>query len=295
MFRLFSIIALLLNLATIALVVYFRPVYHEERDINVATYKYVGKFSTGFVPTDSKFEKADALLTVFSPKEPNDEVSYKTDAGDTVRASFDAGKPVVIFIGDKRASTQMYRPYLEKIAADGYTVISGEFFASDMKWIEGAPDTPLFRRFVMNVEDLGGTLDLDSQKTNFTAKIVKEYTMLLYLALDFNEGRKPFFLIGDESSSDALPLVAAMYSDAVAGFFDMSSLEPYPAGYGFLEQTDPFLAYLHGRERDGERKLPLMLAARSEESIILHSALSIKSDDSDDNVEENIEENGEEI
>ena len=277
-FRFFSVFAFLINIITIAIVFYFRPVYAESKAVSVESYKYAGKFSTGFTHVESKLEKADAVLTIFKPKQDSlDTISYKTDAGDTVTGTFMQGKPIVIFIGDKRASVDMYRPYLQKIAEDGYTVIAGEFFSNDMKWIEGAPDTPHFRRLVINIEDLSDVLDVEAQKTNFTARIVKEYTMLLYLAGEFNPEQKPFFLIGDKTCSDALPLTAAMFKDAVTGFFDMSSVETYPAGYGCIEQTDPFLAFLHGRKRDSSLKIPKMLAARSEENIILHSQIQVNS------------------
>ena len=294
-FRFFSIFALLLNLITLVFVFYFRPVYCESNNVVIETYKYAGKFSTGFTPIESKLEKADAILTVFKSKEEeSDTISYKTDKGDTVTGTFTAGKPIIIFISDKRANTDMYRPYLEKIAEDGYTVIAGEFFAADMKWIDSAPDIPHFRRFVINMQDLSDVLDVEAQKANYTGRIVKEYTMLLYLAGEFNKERKPYFIIGDKMCSDALPLTAAMYKDAVTGFFDMSSIETYPAGYGCLEQTDPFLAYLHGRKRDSLLKIPRILAARSEESIILHSNIEVNEIASTDKASEENKETGEE-
>ena len=277
-FSFFSVFAMLLSIVTAATVLLFAPVRIKNTGIKVSEYKYAGKCSTGFTRTTSKYEKADAVLTVFEPKDGStDFVTFRTDEGSEISGNFENGKPILVFLGDKRASTDMYRPYLEKLAVDGYTVIAGEFFASDMKWITATPDTAHFRRFAINMADLSGNWDVVSQKANFEARCAKEYTMLLYLAGEFNEGRKPFFLIGDEMCSDALSLSAVLYSSAVCGYFDMSAMEVYPAGYGCIEQTDPLLAYLHGRRRDREQKIPRLLAARTEEAVILSSKIAISS------------------
>ena len=275
-FRVFSLFAFFLSIATMAVALIFAPVLVQTDGIRVTEYKYAGKFSTGFSHSASKYERADAILTVFSPEKQDDSVAFRVDNGDEVRGTFALGKPILIFLGDKRASVKMYRPYLEKLAQDGYTVIAGEFFASDMKWISGVPDTPHFRRFAVNLADLNGSWDVQAKKGNFSGRYVKEFTMLLYLAGEFNGERKPFFLIGDEMASDALSLAAGMYSDAISGFFDMTSVAAYPAGYGFIEQTDPLLAFLHGRKRERELTLPHLLAARTEENIILGSEITIE-------------------
>ena len=274
LFRFFSVFSLLLSIATAAAVVIFSPVKTKTDGVSVREVKYAGKFSTGFTRISSPFDRANAVLTVFEPENGGtDEITFRTDDGGEVSGTFRAGRPVLVFLGDKRASVEMYQPYLVKLARDGYTVIAAEFFASDMKWITGVPDEPHFRRFSVNIADLSGSWDLQAQKANWTARCAKEYTMLLFLAGEFNSARRPFFLIGDEMCSDALPLASQMYSDAVQGFFDMSGVETYQAGYGLIEQTDPLLAYMHGRKKDRTEKIPALLAARTEEAVILSSEI----------------------
>ena len=46
----------------------------------------------------------------------------------------DNPKNVVVFVSDKRGDSAAYKPYLQLLAANGYTVCTFDFYTEDCQW-----------------------------------------------------------------------------------------------------------------------------------------------------------------
>ena len=262
----FILISTLFFLLTVVIVVFafmFRPVAFRPTGLTEECTYYLGRFSTGFTESTGMFDPLNAKVWKFTPDNENEE------------------KPIILFIGDKRANTEQYRPYLHILAKNGFTVIAADFYAKDMKWIDFFPDTPMIRKFVICLKDLTNTWDKDTQKTAYAARIAREYAALIQITNDLKLKSNRYYLVGDEMCKDALSLAASLDQAAVIDTFCLSDIEEYNAGYGCIEQTDPLLAYLHNRQRDNTMKIPKLLAKKTEEHYFQNHPIVKKADKDD--------------
>ncbi len=163
-------------------------------------------------------------------------------------------KPAVLFVSDKRADTLHYEPYLYALSARGYTVYTGDFYASDVKWYGNALNMRIFRRQAMIFEYLLHRKEFEAQKDFFSFNSLKELEALR----DFvkkNDPDVPLFAVGDWMAEDALKDFRAHYAAEEGGAYALTACPFYwSAGWGCIEMTDPFLFSFLGFEKntDGE-------------------------------------------
>ncbi|MCR5606480.1 MAG: hypothetical protein K6F69_06670 [Treponema sp.] len=259
----FIFISILLFLLTILTAVFsfmFRPVAFRSTGLTEECTYYVGRFATGFTESTGMFDPVNAKVWKFTPDTEKEE------------------KAIILFIGDKRANTEQYRPYLHILARNGYTVIAADFYAKDMKWIDFFPDTPMIRKFIISLKDLTNTWDKDVQKTAYAARIAREYAALIQIADDLKLKSNEYYLVGDEMCKDALSLAASLDPASVIDTFCLSDVEGYNAGYGCIEQTDPLLAYLHNQKRDNTMQIPKTLAKATDEHYLQNHTIVKEAD-----------------
>jgi len=85
--------------------------------------------------------------------------------------------------------------------------------------------------------------------------------------LRFGKDRK-LFLVSDGMADDACRDSAKRYPGRVIGFFMLDSIPEYKTnGFGCIEQTDPFMAYLYGLKRDDTCFIPRYLVLKTEKAV----------------------------
>ena len=137
--KVWASITIILAFALLAGTIYFKPVEYNNKKLGITetVLRYEGSFRSGFEEA-SNLKAANLFLTEFKPE------------GNENRRV----KEVVLFIPDKRGDTYYYKPYLQHLAREGFTVLSGDFFCSDCKWRHSIGDLKIVRRTAMVIDYL---------------------------------------------------------------------------------------------------------------------------------------------
>ena len=162
---------------------------------------------------------------------------------------------IVLLSPDKRGDTNHYKPYLQKLAENGITVYSADFFADDGLWLHSIADKKILRRVIMVAQSFLNPQVFESQREFYSYNISQEYSVLIPLLKERCGADKKFLLITD-----------FMADIAADGILKLSNIEDYKSsGYGCIEQTDPVLAMVMGLQRDRTLATPKLLAEKTVE------------------------------
>lgn len=216
-------------------ILFFSPVNVSERKMGVVSIRnpYSGSFSKGFTPS-GRFEPSTGFITKFTRPEMTEDQS-----------------PIIILLGDKRADTESYRPYLLSLAQKGFTVVSGDFYSKDLKWIHTFEDSKTFRRLGLILRSLIDYQKYKSQREFYTYNFSREIETMFSLMKDKYGEDCHFFIVTDEMSYTAAVDFAKTKPEQISGIFDLSSVPEYlTPGYGFIQQTDPLLGKFLNVPRD---------------------------------------------
>lgn len=268
-----SILTVLLSVLFLAETIFFLPMELQDSKIGVVQTKlnYEGGFRTGF--TQSRFA-ANPELTIYKfEKAPEPSPHFKDDEITETESELEINQPaeseikkIIIFFPDKTADTFYYKPYLQYLAKEDFTVYSGDFYSKDCRWMHSIADSKLMRRTVMSFEKLLSNQKFIQQKEFYNYNISLECKEMLSLvhAEELNARKESqifqYYLIGDEMSSTALKdfyysqknSFEAKNPDALlGGYFLINDIDAYKTpGFGCITQTDPLLATLLNVDRD---------------------------------------------
>jgi hypothetical protein len=274
--------------------------------VNETVIPYSGSFESGFTPVTKPFQKATArvwkyelqsenaqtapstaVATATAPSTTTPATTAATGSSATTTATTQApqtvapapaapAKPVskatILFIADKCSSVQLNRPFLIMLAHDGYTVYAAEFYAKDMKWFNAVADSALFRRFTFCEKKLRHPQEHASYSTRFNTNLVAEYNTFINLVYPNDDSRKAaqkgtVILVGDEIARKALSYAVKENSRLVDGSYNLTAVENYTTGLGPVEQTEPVLAKILGRNRDTSLFMSAHMAHTLEKAI----------------------------
>ena len=230
-FKFGSVFLILLCLFEGAVIVKFRPVFLNKKEFNSVETKIQlsGDFSGGFEKTGD-FDFPSAEIRVFSPSK---EELFNGQS--------------IILLSDKRADSAGYIPYMKMLAAKGFKVYSGDFYSRDLKWFNSFADSKIFRKFFMLASYFKNPVAFEIQKEFYSYNSGRELKAMLDFVLseeNSDSERKPVFVVGDWMSEICLDDFSKEKNADVAGVFSLSSLEEYSSkGFGFVQQTSPFVAY----------------------------------------------------
>ena len=238
-FKIGEVMVLLLTLGVGALLVYFRPGNTRPSDYSaeIKKIRLSGDFTGGFSES-LPFQLAQGEVILVQPA---DERNFNGQC--------------IIVMADKSATAAEYMPLMLNFAGKGFKVFSGEFYARDMKWCHSGADFKFFRRSMLFHDRLFDLKQFEMQKQFFTFNIEKEFGAMLKLVKDEtlrDDGTfEPVYLVGDWMSGIALPEFKADNADSVSGYALLTDFEEYQTpGFGFIQSTDPLLAYKMGLEKD---------------------------------------------
>lgn len=223
----------ILILIAAVFIVYFRPVKLdlEKYDVTKTVKAYTGSFSTGFSDNILPFERKTAFVTSYESKKTQDK-----------------NKKIILFIPSEASKTQLYDPFFMKLARDGFTVYSADFYCPDAKWFASYKDHKSLRMHFMRFRKLFNQ-DLYKKATENKTEIVsKQFEALIEIVKPLQNDF--VFLVGDEGIHKAL-FNTQKNATNVCGSFDLADIKSYTTkGYGPLEQTDPFFAFMLSLKRD---------------------------------------------
>ena len=228
----------ILSAAAIAAIIIFAPLELSERNLNITQTqtRFQGSFRTGFDKAHS-YSAADAFMYEFSPGKNNNQA--------------DDNDRVVIFIADKRADTEHYKPYLQLLAEKGFTVYSTDFYADDCRWLHTLEDIRLLRRISMVVRGELNPTFFSSQREFYTYNISLEIEVVLKLLAEKYGPDASYYFVSDSMGNTAINDLTIKQGSKVRGTFFLNEVTEYEtAGFGFIKQTDPILCFFKDIGRD---------------------------------------------
>ncbi|MEE0885595.1 MAG: hypothetical protein UIB61_01670 [Treponema sp.] len=238
-FKIGTFFVILLCLFEGAILVKYRPVFLNRKEFNIVEEKFrlSGDFSAGFEKSEN-FVFSSAEIRVFSP------VKKENFNGQSI-----------ILISDKRADSVEYVPYMKMLAAKGFKVYSGDFYARDGKWFHNLADFKVFRKFFMQINYFQNPVKFEMQKEFYSFNEAREIrAMLDFVSAEEKTAEssvEPIFVVGDWMSDICFDDFSKENLESVSGFFKLSDLTEYSSkGFGFVQQTSPFTARFLNLERE---------------------------------------------
>ena len=198
--------------------------------------RYTGSFRSGFEKAGN-LQKTNIQFSYFKPEKTNEKL------------------PLIIFFPDKRAETYHYIPYLLELAEMGYTIISSDINTKDCLWLHNPLDAKPLRRFGMVLSSLMNSFKFNSQTEFYTYNSSLECKAVFdLLNKKFSDNpEQKYILISDFMADTALADYRKNHQNQILGLILMSDLPDYQTkGFGFVAQTDPFIASLLKVDRDSK-------------------------------------------
>lgn len=243
-----SVFTVLISTVAVTGIIVFRPVELQNPKIGVEENitRLKGSFRAGFEKANF-VSTADAMIHQFTPAAP-------------LGGEKPEEKGIILFVPDKRGDTINYKPYLQLLAKEGYTVYSGDFFADDVRWMHSIEDMKILRRTASVFRSVTKPQWYMAQREFYTYNISQELEAMLKIIDEKHNPYAKFYLISDETGATALSDFEKKYPYRVNGNFILNTLPEYKTpGYGMIEQTDPLLATYFGYTRDASLKTPKLL------------------------------------
>ena len=253
-FSLSSIINLILAVVLAVFIIILRPgkIDTKKYGVTITSKVYAGTVEGGFHDYTSPSQKRTLFLK-------------KYISTDVTSNPFNESR-VIVFVPGELSSTDLYEPFFVKLARDGYTVYSADFYSDDVPWFGNFWDNQPFRRFAL--------LFCKEKKPEIYAEAIKHksenYVKSVLALIKMVEPSKSdrVFVVGDGENQSVYTEIRGAEKSVVRGTFDIGTISSYSTpGYGPVESTDPFLAKYLGFKRDGSFYMSSHVAGILEKSI----------------------------
>ena len=253
LFIFISSVNLILVILTGIFVFHFspKPCNLKKYNTQVETIKYTGNFKDGFKVITNPLQKNTALLYKYT----NSLMDYSTSQN-----------KIILFIPPKTATQEIYLPFFAKLSKDGFIVYSAEFYDSEERLYDSNYDARFLRRAKSLAERLKSQKnfsELLKAKQNY---LFSEFETLIKLSGVTEEDE--VFIVTEEDLADILPSVYSTYIDLIDGGYDLATAHAYTTrGYGPVENTDPFIAYLLKQKKDNTFYMSSHIALEMEKAL----------------------------
>lgn len=246
-----STINLLITIAVTVFIIHYRPVYVDKAKFNLqeTSESLSGNLETGFYESENIFAKKTAFFHTYTKKVLETPVESSEIVNQFVKDQVREPKNIILFLPSLASTTDTYLPFFAKLAFDGYTVYTADFYTSDATFFNDYRDLKILR--TTNAENLKIRDPKNYIKMTSSNVIYynRAYEALINYA-DIQEGDF-VFVVGDGDCPEALKNMITYHSDKIQGYFDLSETEGYTTpGFGPIEQTNPFNANYLGQKRD---------------------------------------------
>lgn len=163
----------------------------------------------------------------------------------------DSSKNVVVFVSDKRGDSAAYKPYLQLLAANGYTVCTFDFYTDDCNWNYQSKSYKTTRSYHLTNESLNKPDVFSKNLDGYKYNVYVECNGMLPLLQEIYGKDCKYFFISDGFSSESVRRLVAENPELSTGSFYLDSIPEYKTtGYGCVEMTNPLVAKKLGEKRD---------------------------------------------
>lgn len=281
LFILISSVNCVLTLLIIAFTVSFRPVTLNlaKEGVEKQTTRYCGNMADGFTESNAAAAGTPgAMLETLKEQKSLDLIRYRSAGAvpDTPGTTDTAAAPdtpaprplpqkgTIVFLPAECASVSMYEPFLSKLARDGYTVYSADFFTPDVLLHADVPFPRETKRFLF----VRGRLAASAEYQAWCDEKKEASFISMYGALEaFIPADEKLIIVGDGLPKN-LYTSLLWKNSRFARCFDIANISDYTTpGWGPVEQTDPLLAFILGFSRDGARYTSNRIASVLEQTI----------------------------
>ena len=253
--KVWASITIIFALVLMAGTIFFVPVEYSNKELGVQErlLRYEGSFRSGFEEA-SIIHSANIFVTECKPVGKEDS---KT-------------KDVVLLIPDKRADTYYYRPYIQYLAREGFTVLSADFFCKDCRWRHSVGDLKICRRTAMLVDWFLNNERFWRQKEFYTYNCLQEINELGKFVGELYGPDTRLFIVTDVMATDAAMDYQEKNPERVMAVYDLQSIPQYKtAGLGIISQTDILTAMILGQERDKNGDITKQMVMETKKKIFL--------------------------
>ena len=253
--KVWASITIIFALVLMAGTIFFVPVEYSNKELGVQErlLRYEGSFRSGFEEA-SIIHSANIFVTECKPVGKEDS---KT-------------KDVVLLIPDKRADTYYYRPYIQYLAREGFTVLSADFFCKDCRWRHSVGDLKICRRTAMLIDWFLNNERFWRQKEFYTYNCLQEINELGKFVGELYGPDTRLFIVTDVMATDAAMDYQEKNSERVMAVYDLQSIPQYKtAGLGIISQTDILTAMILGQKRDKNGDITKQMVMETKKKIFL--------------------------
>ena len=253
--KVWASITIIFALVLMAGTIFFVPVEYSNKELGVQErlLRYEGSFRSGFEEA-SIIHSANIFVTECKPVGKEDS---KT-------------KDVVLLIPDKRADTYYYRPYIQYLAREGFTVLSADFFCKDCRWRHSVGDLKICRRTAMLIDWFLNNERFWRQKEFYTYNCLQEINELGKFVGELYGPDTRLFIVTDVMATDAAMDYQEKNPERVMAVYDLQSIPQYKTtGLGIISQTDILTAMILGQERDKNGDITKQMVMETKKKIFL--------------------------
>ena len=240
-FIVISVINIILIITLFFQVISCRPFVPSQEKFKVKETKtlFSGNCHDGFSEIKKPFVLSDATLYKIMPTEKPSSVA-------------------VIFLPPKTTTTRTYIGFMYKLAREGVTVYSADFSTHKFASSNEISDNRFSRRYNFIKKRNTEKSEYERMISKNREYFVDELESTMKMAdLD---GFSSIFLVSEEDFSKSMKIVAEK-NKKISGYFDLSNVENYTsAGFGPLENSDPFFGKYKGISPDRSGYLSIHLA-----------------------------------
>lgn len=256
-FTFFSILELICAVVALVFLVIFRPVRidsstYEKMGITEKNYVLKGSIKKGFEINENFFKIKNGSLSVFRPKE--------------------GGKGIVIFAHSDLSSVHDYSPYISFLSKNGYTVLASDFNTMDFKFFNNFKDFYLLKKNWAIMQKIFGTGTKIEELSEEAKKFYPDkYEITANFAKKMYGSGIKFYVVTDNAGDETMAEIRRRLGENALGYFDLKSVSEFTTNdYGFIEQTNPLLAFNFGLKRDKTFFIPRYCASKTTEKFSLH-------------------------
>lgn len=265
-FTIVSILCMIICFTGILFVYYFRPVKTNPKkySVTIQTTNLYGNFSDGLSQRDNsleglKLQKSATIKKYIHHKAP----VFSSDTKET-----SIPEKYIIFVSGKASDINLYEPMFIKLCHDGYTVIASNFYPADMRFFNNIYDLPFLRKYYARKLKINNNQGYSILCQTNQSKYLKEYEFLLNFINPSEQDK--VYLVCDQEADTAISVLQTKYPALIDGNYDISNTSSYVTkGFGPVEQTEPFLAFLLDVKKDRSLYMSSHIATILEDNINL--------------------------
>ncbi|MCQ2589451.1 MAG: hypothetical protein MJ179_03410 [Treponema sp.] len=245
-------ISLFLILLSLGFNIANREVTVSSEKLNISEKKiyYEGSFRNGFTEPEIFSERTAYFY------------EYKSNL------VLDSNKNVVVFVSDKRGDSAAYKPYLQLLAANGYTVCTFDFYTEDCNWNYETYSVKMTRPYHLAKESVNNPEIYRKNEPAYKYNVYMECNAMLPMLLSIYGKDCKFFFVADGMADDGVRKLTQEHPQYMSGTFYLDSIPEYKtAGYGCVEMTNPYLAKRLGEKRDKDGFITKYLVLKTSNAI----------------------------